>query len=317
MDRAEQISRRLKLRQLEVLIAVAQSGSMAGAAAALAITQPVVSKTIADLEGTLGSRLLDRNRRGVELTPYGRALVQRSIAVFNDLRTGVSELEFLSDPTAGELRLGSSDAVAAGMLGLIIDRIARRHPRVTFEVTLGGGLTDLQYSELQARNLDLIIGRLPKTIPDAVETQVLYMDPSFVVAGASNKWARRRKIDLAELVDQSWCLPPLESYPWSRIAEAFATRGLSLPRRVATTRSVQLLTTLVGTGQFLSILPRTVLHFCASAVQLKTLPVDADLPRYPVGIATLKNRTLNPTAAIFIEHAREVAGEFAEEKKRR
>src|SRR5262249_51340723 len=121
MDQAEHIRRRLKLRQLDVLIAVAQSGNMAKAARQLAISQPVVSKTIADLENILGIRLFDRTRRGVEPTLYGRALLKRSVALVNDLRTGVTELEFLSDPTAGELRIGSSEALAAGMLGAVID----------------------------------------------------------------------------------------------------------------------------------------------------------------------------------------------------
>src|SRR6516165_7532870 len=169
MPQIEQTSRRIKLRQLEVLIAVAQAGNMAKAAEQLAITQPVISKTIADLESTLGMRLFDRNRRGVELTLYGRALFDRSVAIFNDLKTGIAELETLSDPTVGELRIGSSDAVAAGMLTVIIDRLSRQHPRLRFEVTLGGGLIDLQYRELQARSLDLVIGRLPSAIPQNTE----------------------------------------------------------------------------------------------------------------------------------------------------
>src|SRR5712675_2123067 len=123
MDRIEQISRRLKLRQLRLLAAVFQCGSMAKAAERLAITQPVVSKAIADLENTLGVRLLDRGPRGVEPTLYGSALIKRSAAVLNDLRASVEELDFLSDPTAGELRIGSSESVAAGMLCPIIDRL--------------------------------------------------------------------------------------------------------------------------------------------------------------------------------------------------
>jgi molybdenum-dependent DNA-binding transcriptional regulator ModE len=82
MDQAGHISRRLKLRQLEVLITVAQSGNMAKAAEQLAITQPVVSKTIADLENTLGVRLFDRNRRGSNsrdtVTPYSNAALRFS-----------------------------------------------------------------------------------------------------------------------------------------------------------------------------------------------------------------------------------------------
>src|SRR5882757_7173789 len=100
MDRIEQISRRLKLRQLSVLAAVVQCGSMAKAAERLAITQPVVSKAIADdLENTLGVRLLDRGPKGVDPTLYGRALLKRSVAIFNDLTASVSEIEVLANRT--------------------------------------------------------------------------------------------------------------------------------------------------------------------------------------------------------------------------
>ena len=94
MNRAEHIRRRLKLRQLDVLIAVAQSGNMAKAAEHLSISQPVVSKAIADMEHALGVRLLDRSQRGVEPTPYGRALIKRGIAIFDEMRQGIEEIEF-------------------------------------------------------------------------------------------------------------------------------------------------------------------------------------------------------------------------------
>lgn len=314
MHRSQHILRRLKLRQLEVLLAVAKSGSMAKAADQLAISQPVVSKTIADLENTLGVRLLDRGPQGVEPTLYGRALLQRSVAVFNDLRTSVTELEFLSDPTAGELRIGSSEAAAGGMLGAVIDRLSRQHPRLTFEVTLGGGLTDLQYRELQTRSLDLVIGRLPTALPDDTEAQFLYHEQFVIVAGAKNPWARRRKIKLAELVDESWCLPSLESFPWNFTADAFRAAGLQLPHRIVTTRSVSLRTSLVATGRFLTTFPRTVLHFGANSPPLKILPVDVRIQSYPFGIVTLKNRTLSPMVKLFIDCAREVAKPFAKNR---
>ncbi|TMJ89058.1 MAG: LysR family transcriptional regulator, partial [Alphaproteobacteria bacterium] len=110
---ASQISRRIKLRQLNVFIAVVQCGSMAKAAEQLAISQPVISKMIADLEQTLGLSVLERSRLGVEPTRYGRALLRRSIALCNDLRTSVDELQTLADPTTGELRVGSTEPVMA------------------------------------------------------------------------------------------------------------------------------------------------------------------------------------------------------------
>src|SRR5215467_6631281 len=117
MHRAEQISRRLKLRHLNVLLSVVEKGSMAKAAKQLAISQPVVSKAIAELEQMLGVRLLDRDRglQSVEPTVYGNALIKRSAAIFDDLRTSVSELEFLADGTAGEIRIGTTESISAGL----------------------------------------------------------------------------------------------------------------------------------------------------------------------------------------------------------
>src|SRR4051794_39215492 len=99
--------RRLKLRQLEILLAVADTGSMAKAATRLAISQPAISRAIADMEQTLGVPLFDRSTQGVGPTQYGRALVKRGIAAFDEIDQGVKELVFLADPTVGEVRIGS------------------------------------------------------------------------------------------------------------------------------------------------------------------------------------------------------------------
>src|SRR5258707_13556623 len=111
---SEQVERRLKLRELRILLAVVKAGSMAKGAAELAISQPNVSKAIADLEHTFGVRLLDRSERGVEPTTYGLAVIKRATAMFDELRQSVQEVEFLANPTSGELRLGCSDFRAAG-----------------------------------------------------------------------------------------------------------------------------------------------------------------------------------------------------------
>src|SRR6266853_1941130 len=101
MDEIERIERRLKLHDLRVLISVVEAGSMGKAAERLGTSQPAVSRTIADLEYALGVRLLDRSPRGIEATLYGRALINRGIAAFDELRQGVKDIEFLADPTTG------------------------------------------------------------------------------------------------------------------------------------------------------------------------------------------------------------------------
>ena len=111
MQWADRIGRRIKLRDLHVLVAVANSGSISKAAERLAISHPVVSRTVSDLEHTLGVRLFNRSSHGVEPTMYGLALLDCGVAVFDDLRRGVQQIEFLSDPTSGEVRIGSYDVM--------------------------------------------------------------------------------------------------------------------------------------------------------------------------------------------------------------
>src|SRR5712671_4596040 len=230
MHRAAHISRRLKLRHLNVLLAVAEWGNMARAAEHLAISKPAVSKAISDLENTLGVRLLDRSPQGLELTLYGRAFLKRSIAIFNDLGTSVTELEFLADPTAGELRIGTTVAMAAGLVYTIVDHLSRQYPRLAFRVTIGD-LPDLQDRELREHDIDLIIGRLPEAIPaEDTETEVLFHENVFVVAGMDSPWTRRRKIELAELINEPWSLAMPESFPGVLVERAFRERGLAHPR---------------------------------------------------------------------------------------
>src|SRR5882672_7875033 len=112
----ERIGRRLKLRDLRILMTVVECGTMGKAAARLAISQPVVSKAVADLEHALGVRLLDRSHGGVTPTPYGRAILHRALAAFDELRQGVKDIEFLNDPTAGEVRAGGTPPMAAALL---------------------------------------------------------------------------------------------------------------------------------------------------------------------------------------------------------
>ena len=127
------IGRRLKLRDLHILFAVVHWGSMAKAAKHLAMSQPAVSKVIADLEDVLRVRLLDRSSRGIEPTLYAHALLKRGHVVFDELRQGIRDIEFLADPTTGEVRIASGELVVAGFFPAV-DRLSRRYPRIVVRV---------------------------------------------------------------------------------------------------------------------------------------------------------------------------------------
>src|SRR6266853_4158301 len=122
------IGRRLRLRDLHVFFAVVQSGSMAKAAAQLRVKQPSVSKAIGDLEAALGVRLFDRSPQGVRPTIYGDALIECGVAVFDQLKQGIGKIEFLSDPTTAEVRIGCVPSMAATLLPSVIRRSASARP---------------------------------------------------------------------------------------------------------------------------------------------------------------------------------------------
>src|ERR1700704_3499525 len=175
MQLSDRIGRSMKLHNLHVLMAVVQAGSMNKAAILLNTTQPAVSKSIAELERTVGVRLLDRNAQGVEPTAYGRALLDGGAAVFDDLRQAVRNIEFLADPTAGEVRIGSNPFLAASFVSAVVERLSRRYPRVVFHVVAKE--VEILHRELNERNLDLLVASRFGPFPDEhVEFEALFDD---------------------------------------------------------------------------------------------------------------------------------------------
>jgi len=309
----EQIGRRLRLRDLHTYFTVVQWGSMAKAAEHLRVSQPAISKTISDLERTLGVRLLDRTRRGVEPTIYGKALLKRGLIAFDELKQGVRDIQFLADPTAGELRIGCADSIAATILKPMIERFAACYPAVALRVDTypspaidGPGLRD--------RKCDLVLGRQPMKLDhfsEDLKVEILFDDHLVAVAGKHTVWARRRRIDLTNLADQPWLLPPKETWTYGFVAAAFRERQLAMPKVSLMTFSLPLVMHFLARGSFITVLPNSVMSLHTESGALKILPVNLPPSRWPVAIVTLKERTLSPVVERFIECSREVAKSFA------
>jgi DNA-binding transcriptional LysR family regulator len=313
MHLSDRIARRMKLQHLHVLMTVVQAGSMGKAAQRLNTVQPAVSRSIAELEHALGVRLLDRRRQGVEPTEYGRALLDCGAAVFDDLRQGMKNIEFLTDPTAGDVRIGCNPLLGATFVCAVIDRLSQRYPRFAFSVVTAR--VEALYRELRDRNVDLLIARrLGPIVDDRLEFEFLFEDSAFVAAGAHNPWVRRRRIALADLVNESWVLPPPEIGTGSLVMEAFRATGLGNPRTTVAAESPQVRMSLLATGRFLTIFADSMLRFSTRPPGLKVLPVELPIPRVPVGIVVLKNRALSPSARLFIDHARKLAKPLARGK---
>jgi DNA-binding transcriptional LysR family regulator len=314
----ERIGRRVKLRDLYVLKAVAELGSMGKAAAKLAMSQPAVSQSISDLEHVLGVRLLDRSRYGVEPTAYGNTFLKWSTLIFDDLKQGVEEIDYLIDPTVGEVRIGTNEIMIAGLVPHVIARLSRQYPRVAFTVNQAATRAML-HRDLRERSVDFIFGRMkmPNTEGD-FDVEFVFEDPVLAVVGASSKWLGRRKIEAAELINEPWCLPHFDWFAenaGSGIPEAFRARGLEVPRHTVKSNSPHLFLSLVATGRFIAALPASILHFDGKRLGLKALPFEFPIRPEPVCIGTLRGRTINPATQVFIDCLRELAKPLAKARR--
>jgi DNA-binding transcriptional LysR family regulator len=313
IDWESQIGRRLKLRDLHVFSTVIQHGSMAKAARHLGVSHPTVSEVVADLEHALGVKLLDRRAGGIEPTIYGDVLLKHSVAVFDELKQSIRDIEFLSEATTGEMRVGCMEAPWFTLLPNVILRFSKQYPRITVHADL------IDHSEvfvgLRERRYDCVMTRVqtgrPEESADDLKVEALYDDTLVVVAGARSKWACRRKIDLAALIDEPWTLAGPTSWQRRNGDDIFRAAGLSRPNPKIATDSISLRARLIAGGPYLGMFLTSVLRqLVADGYALTELPVILSANVWSAGIVTLRNRTLSPVVERFLACVREVAASW-------
>jgi DNA-binding transcriptional LysR family regulator len=298
----DRIKRRIKLRDLDILMTVIEAGSMGKAANRLGISQPAVSKAIVELEAALGVQLFDRGQQGVVPTPYALALRTRSVSIFNDLRQGVQDIDFIADPTRGEIRVGMTEPITSAIVAPVIDGLSRNYPRMFFHLVAGDTAT--LYTDVAERNIELAICRMIGKLPDELAAEILFHDSVAVMTSAANPLARRRNLKLADLANEPWVLFPNESFFRGVIAEIFRANGHEPPRLTVSTLSVHAQNEMLATGRFITVLPSFMLRLPGGSVPLKALPVMLPNPPMPIGLITVKNRMLTPVAQLFIDRIR-------------
>jgi DNA-binding transcriptional LysR family regulator len=261
-----------------------------------------VSKAIVELEAALGVQLFDRGQQGVVPTPYALALRTRSVSIFNDLRQGVQDIDFIADPTRGEIRVGMTEPITSAIVAPVIDGLSRKYPRMFFHLVAGDTAT--LYTDVAERNIELAICRMIGKLPDELAAEILFHDSVAVMTSAANPLARRRNLKLADLANEPWVLFPNESFFGGVIAEIFRANGHEPPRLTVSTLSVHAQNEMLATGRFITVLPSFMLRLPGGSVPLKALPVMLPNPPMPIGLITVKNRMLTPVAQLFIGRIR-------------
>jgi DNA-binding transcriptional LysR family regulator len=288
-----------------MLEVIAARGSMARAAGELALSQPAISKAIADLELELGVALFNRSARGAELTPSGHVLLRRGRVILDELKQGLQEIENLSDPTAGHVRIGAVEAWSP-FVAAIVDRTSRRYPKITYEVMFGdvGALI----TTLRDRALDLVVSRaiLAQAELD-LSAEILFRDRLVVVTSTTHPLARRRKLTLRDLLDQPWALGPNDTFLGQLLLKAFRAQGLPMPRTVVTTLSIQMRLDLMETGHFLTVYSSAMTGHPSRRGRFKILPVELRDEAGPMAAITLKDRQLSGALKLILNETRAIA----------
>lgn len=303
---AERVSTRLKLKQLRLLVAVAERSSILHAAQDLNISQPAATKLIKDLEIDFGVRLFDRTNRGAIPTTFGEALVRHGKLILAQVYHAAQELDDLNEGSGGRVVVGTLLAASAWLLPAAIKAMCEDRPNVT--VAVRDGTNDVLMPALSAGDVDLVVGRLPEFRHRKDLAQIRLLEEEVcIVARAGHALARQDKVEFADLVDHAWILQPPETSLRRQFEKAFFDRDLTPP--AAAVESVSFLTNreLLMRTDMLGVFPYHVVAPEVARGDLTILPCKVDLSGRAVGVTYRRAGGLSPAAQAFLAVLRETA----------
>ena len=295
----DRLPRYLTMRQMRMLAAVAEHGSVLKASRELRVAQPSVSRTLAELEGALGVKLFDRSPRGMALTVFGNALLRRVKTIFGELRDADEDLRSLKEGWYGHVRVGCTRLLSAGALPGVLSKMLRERPGLNFSLVEADN--DALLRALRDRSLDIVLGRLPASgsREDDLGYELLFQEKLLLVAGADHPLAHRSRVSLKDLPGESWGLPLRSSMLYRVIQETFAMLDCPLPTAHVEADSVDVMLELVEAGDVITLIPASVLSDKAERYRLKAI-VPLDPVEYgPVGYMVLQGRQPTPAMNLF------------------
>jgi len=281
----------IKLRHLQLLVALDEFRHLGRTAEFLSVSQPAVSKVLAEVEKMLGMTLFTRSTRGTEPTPAGESLVRFARSVLAQYDVTRDEIEAVASGAAGRVRVGSMGATLPVLLARAVARLKTHSPRATVLIE-EGDLTHL-LPRLRLSELDVVVGRLEPAYaaPDLV-AEPLYDEPMVAIVAAGHALAGKPRPGWADVARHPLVLPP----PWAslrvKIEQAFQRHGQQPPADLMESSSYLAVTTFVAQRQAVGFVARAVGEQLQAEgrFQVLALPVEVELP--PVGMMTLRDRRL-------------------------
>jgi DNA-binding transcriptional LysR family regulator len=303
---ADRALTRLKLRQLRLLVAVGQHGSILHAAREMNLSQPAATKMIQDLETDFAVRLFTRTNRGVVPTVFGETLIRHGKLVFAQIGHAAQELDDLAHGMAGRVVVGTLLAASARLLPMTIDAMLAARPDLVIKVV--EGTNEVLMPRLRAGDLDLVVGRLPThRHRDDLEQRVLYDERIVAVVRTGHPLDGQGPLTADDLAGFGWILPPPETTLRRQLDQHFAGRPGPAPRRVVESVSYLTNRALLLAGDLVSILPSHVAAVDVAAGNFAVLDWTVPVGAGPVGVSFRRISGLSPAARAFIDAAASVA----------
>lgn len=297
----------LKLKHLQLIVALDEFRHLGRSAEFLSLTQPAVSKSLAEIERMFGLDLFVRSTRGTEPTAYGEKVARFARSVLADFDRTREDIAIIGSGGSGRVRLGAMVVATPGPVAEAVARLKAKSPHTTVSIE-EGDLSRL-LPRLRVGELDFIVGRLePGYAAPDLETEALYAEGMRVIVDPTHPLARSRKPGWADLAAQPWVVPPAWAASRVKLYQMFYKHRLDPPADVIESASYLVTVTFLRRLRCVAFVADDVARHLAAQRMAVALPIAVPIDLPPVGILRLRSSLRTPAGDALAEALREVAG---------
>ena len=300
---------RLKTRQLLLLIALDEQRNIHRASEELHMTQPAASKQLKELEEMLGVQLFERLPRGMEPTIYGETMIRHARMALNSLSLAHDDIVAVKSGLQGQVEIGTIMTPGLVLLPRVLTMVKEQAPRLRIGVQMEQ--SNVLLEQLERGRLDFMIGRIPERVSAAgLKYEELTDEPACVVVRVGHPLLAVDGLQLSDIADRPWILPPQGSILRSRCDLMFRRAGLTPPLNVIDTTALLVVTALLQQTDSLHVRPIAVARYYESQNVLSVLPIDLPCRMDAYGIVSLDGHLPSPGAELLLRALRSVAAEI-------
>ncbi|MEC4721935.1 pca operon transcription factor PcaQ [Noviherbaspirillum sp. CPCC 100848] len=299
---------RIRLRHIHCFLAIAQEGNLGKAAERLRLTQPAISKTLAELEDIASCKLFERDRQGARLTPQGENFLRHALGVLEALDAVSDSIGLDPRPESAVVNIGVLPSVGADLIPTALARFRRSHPlaRVAIRTAANAPLLDM----LKGGTVDFVLGRMADPhMMAGLSFELLYVEPLALLVRAAHPLASATGVSLGDIIACPLIVAPPGTVPRHRTESLLQAHGLELPSHCTETMSVSIARQLLLRTDAIWFAPSGTVREDIAQGALVSLPISTKGTEEPVGLLLRSDAAVTPVAKDLLRVLREMAAE--------